>query len=57
MQVSRQSRICHRGRLKATYTFSSKSFLRLIGQHVKTDRDPALYNFAVNENISYAFQR
>jgi len=37
-------------RLKATYTFSAKSFLRLIGQHVKTERDPSLYEFVVGEN-------
>jgi len=32
-------------RLKATYTFSARSFLRLIGQYVKTSRDPSLYSF------------
>ncbi len=35
------------GRLKATYTFSSRSFLRLIGQWVETRRDPSLYGFGV----------
>lgn len=30
-------------RLKATYNFSSRAFLRLIGQYVRTDRDPGLY--------------
>jgi hypothetical protein len=30
-------------RLKATYTFSPRSFLRLIGQQDRTDRDPDLY--------------
>jgi hypothetical protein len=34
--------------LKATYTFSARSFLRLIGQYVKTDRDPSLYTFPVS---------
>jgi len=34
-------------RLKATYTFNSKSFVRLIGQRVRTDRDPSLYEFPV----------
>ncbi|HEY6930414.1 MAG TPA: DUF5916 domain-containing protein, partial [Thermoanaerobaculia bacterium] len=34
-------------RLKATYTFTARAFLRLIGQYVKTDRDPALYTFSV----------
>jgi hypothetical protein len=35
-------------RLKATYTFSARSFLRLIGQYVWTTRDPALYHDVVN---------
>jgi hypothetical protein len=35
-------------RLRATYMFNSKSFLRLIGQYVQTERDPSLYTFAVN---------
>lgn len=30
-------------RLKAVYTFSAKSWLRLIGQWVETERDPSLY--------------
>jgi hypothetical protein len=30
-------------RLKATYNFSPRAFLRLIGQHVSTRRDPTLY--------------
>jgi hypothetical protein len=34
-------------RLKATWTFSSRSFLRLIGQKVTEDRDPSLYTFVV----------
>lgn len=34
-------------RLKATWTFSSRSFLRLIGQKVTEDRDPSLYTFLV----------
>jgi len=37
-------------RLKATYTFNSRSYLRLIGQHVRTDRDPSLYSFPVDEH-------
>ncbi|MCM2316661.1 MAG: carbohydrate binding family 9 domain-containing protein [Thermoanaerobaculia bacterium] len=37
-------------RLKATYTFNSRSYLRLIGQHVRTDRDPELYTFPVEEH-------
>jgi hypothetical protein len=34
-------------RLKATYTFSARSFVRLVGQYVETERDPALYGFPV----------
>jgi hypothetical protein len=34
-------------RLKGTWTFSSRAFLRLIGQRVQVDRDPGLYTFAV----------
>ena len=34
-------------RLKATYTFNARSYLRLIGQYDRTDRDPALYLFPV----------
>jgi len=30
-------------RLRATYTFTARSFLRLIGQYVTTTRDPSLY--------------
>lgn len=30
-------------RLKATYTFTARSFVRVIGQYVSTDRTPALY--------------
>lgn len=30
-------------RLRATYTFTSRLFVRLIGQYVSTHRDPALY--------------
>jgi len=36
-------------RLRATYTFTARSYLRLIGQIVRTLRDPALYNFDVPE--------
>ncbi len=35
------------GRLKATYNFSSRTFLRLIGQYLDVKRDPALYGFEV----------
>jgi Domain of unknown function (DUF5916) len=34
-------------RLRATYTFSARTFLRLIGQWVETERDPSLYTFAI----------
>jgi hypothetical protein len=34
-------------RLKGTWAFSSRSFLRLIGQRTQVDRDPGLYTFAV----------
>jgi hypothetical protein len=34
-------------RLKATWTFNRKSFIRLIGQHVRTDRNPELHDFPV----------
>jgi len=30
-------------RLRANYTFTARSFVRLIGQYVSTDRDPALF--------------
>jgi len=32
---------------KATYTFTSRMFVRLIGQYVETVRDPSLYTFGV----------
>jgi hypothetical protein len=34
-------------RLRATYMFNSRSFLRLIGQYAETTRDPSLYLFGV----------
>jgi hypothetical protein len=36
-------------RLKATYTFTAHSYLRLIGQYVLTERDPSLYASPVSE--------
>ena len=36
-------------RLKATYTFNSRTFVRAIGQYVETTRDPSLYHFAVDD--------
>ena len=36
------------GRLRAVWSFNSRSFLRLIGQYVETKRDPALYLSAVD---------
>jgi len=34
-------------RLKATYNFDARTFLRLIGQYVSTRRDPSLYLVSV----------
>jgi hypothetical protein len=34
-------------RLKATYNFTARSFLRVIGEYLDVDRDPSLYTFAV----------
>ncbi|HVF59149.1 MAG TPA: hypothetical protein VNJ70_04985 [Thermoanaerobaculia bacterium] len=34
-------------RLRATYTFNARTFLRLIGQWVETERDPSLYTFEI----------
>ena len=34
-------------RLRATYTFTARSYLRVIGQYVRTERDPSLYTFSV----------
>jgi hypothetical protein len=34
-------------RLRATYTFTSRVFLRVIGQYVSTRRDPSLYSSSV----------
>ena len=36
-------------RLRAVYTFNARSWLRVIGQYVYTERDPALYTFPVSE--------
>jgi hypothetical protein len=36
-------------RLRATYTFTARSFLRVIGQYVRTERDPSLYTFSVSK--------
>ncbi len=33
-------------RIRGTYTFTSRLFVRGIGQYVSTDRDPSLYTFA-----------
>jgi len=35
-------------RLRATWSFSARAFLRLIGQYVETTRDPSMYTFAVD---------
>jgi hypothetical protein len=39
-------------RLRSTYSFSARSFVRLIGQHVRTDREPALYTFPVPVRVT-----
>ncbi len=34
-------------RLRTTYTFTARSFVRFVGQYVVIDRDPALFRQAV----------
>ena len=41
--VSRPLFTARVSRLRANYTFTARSFVRLIGQYVSTDRDPALF--------------
>jgi len=41
--ASRRLFIARVSRVKAAYTFTARSFLRVIGQYVSTDRDPSLY--------------
>ena len=41
-------------RLRATWTFSSRAFMRLIGQYQQTRRDPSLYTFGVNAKSANA---
>jgi hypothetical protein len=41
--VSRRLFTARVERLRANYTFTARSFVRLIGQYVSTDRDPALF--------------
>jgi hypothetical protein len=42
-------------RLKATYNFTARSFLRLIGEYLDVNRDPSLYTFPVRaESGSFA---
>jgi hypothetical protein len=36
------------GRVRGTYMFNSRCFVRLIGQYLETTREPALYTFAVS---------
>ncbi len=40
-------------RLKATYNFTARSYLRLIGQYVQTERDPSLYAIPVSERDGF----
>lgn len=37
------------GRLKATYNFTARAFLRVIGEYLDVDRDPGLYIFPVRD--------
>jgi hypothetical protein len=37
-------------RLRGTYTFTARLFVRVIGQYVSTDRDPTLYLNPVAEH-------
>ncbi len=39
-------------RLRGTYSFSARSFLRLIGQYVETRRDPDVYLFTVDRKTA-----
>jgi len=44
-------------RLRATYTFTSRVFARVIAQYVTTERDPALYTSSVTrraENLTFS---
>jgi hypothetical protein len=42
-------------RLKATYNFSARAFLRLIGEYAETRRDPGLHDFPVErEDAGFA---
>ena len=50
-------------RLKTTYSFSAKSLVRVIGQYVTTNREPALYTFPVprhsgqfNGSVLYSYK-
>jgi len=40
-------------RLKATYTFTARMLMRLIGQWVETERDPSLYRFPVSRKDGF----
>jgi hypothetical protein len=40
-------------RLKATYNFSARAFLRLIGEYVSTELDPALHAFPVDREEAF----
>jgi hypothetical protein len=40
-------------RVRATYTFTARSFLRLIGQYSRVERDPSLYLFPVAEKDGF----
>ena len=48
--VSRPLFTARVARLRGTYTFTARLFVRLIGQYVSTDRDPTLYLSPVAEH-------
>ncbi len=39
-------------RLRATYSFNARSFVRLIGQYTRTKRDASLYTFTVRPKVA-----
>ena len=42
-------------RVRMLYSFSANSLVRVIGQYVTTERDPALYNFPVSRHNGQFF--
>ena len=39
-------------RLRGTWAFNARSFVRLVGQYVETTRDPSLYTFAIDSKTA-----